>query len=493
MPFSFENRYARLPEGFAESVDPSPVKDPKWIALNRDLAEFLGIDAEALDSEEGLAFLSGNQVPPGAEPLAMAYAGHQFGGFAPQLGDGRALLLGEVVARDGETRDIQLKGSGPTPFSRRGDGRSALGPVIREYLVSEGMAALGVPTTRALAAIWTGETVWREESEPGGVFARVARSHLRIGTVEYFAARGQNEHLAALVDFALERHEPDALEASNRALALLEGVSRRQASLVAKWMSLGFIHGVMNTDNMTLSGETIDYGPCAFLDVYDSAKKFSYIDRQGRYSYGNQGPIAQWNLARLAEALLPLIAASEEGGKDVAIQKAGEILEAFPERFAGAREEAFAAKLGWERASEVSAELTKDLLALMEEHEVDFTLAFRRLESATREGEAGSAFTDLFPDPGVVEPWLAGWRAESENLGLSCAEVASRIRSVNPAVIPRNHRVEEAIQAGRREDFAPFHRLLEALSAPFENRPEFAEYETPPERHEEVQVTFCGT
>lgn len=498
MLFPFDNRYARLPGSFFAQVDPTPVSAPRWIAVNRTLSESLGIDAEALESDEGLSYLSGNASPPGAEPLAMAYAGHQFGGFVPQLGDGRALLLGEVIAQDGERRDIQLKGSGPTPFSRRGDGRSALGPVIREYLVSEGMAALGVPTTRALAAVWSGDTVAREEVEPGGVFTRVARSHLRIGTVEYFAARGESDHVGILVDHALERHDPEALEAPNRALALLESVSRRQAELVAGWMGIGFIHGVMNTDNMSLSGETIDYGPCAFLDAYDPAKKFSYIDQRGRYAYANQALIAQWNLARLAEALLPRAAEEEAGGQGAAVEKAAAVIEAFPGHFESARREIFAAKLGLPSDDAEANSLADDLLALMHEHEVDFTLAFRRLETEvdrTGEEDPGdrTPFGELFPEVSLVADWLTRWRSQWQANSVEGEMLRSRLKAANPAIIPRNHRIEEAIQAGRREDFAPFHRLLEALSAPFDDRPEFAEYEAPPRRHEEVEVTFCGT
>jgi len=491
-PIPFDNSYARLSEGFFVRTDPSPVSSPGWIAFNRDLSDELGLDSEALDSDEGLAYFSGNSLPPGAEPLAMAYAGHQFGGFVPQLGDGRALLLGEVVDRAGERYDIQLKGAGPTPFSRRGDGRSALGPVLREYLVSESMAALGVPTTRALAAVATGDTVWREQGEPGGVFTRVARSHLRIGTFEYFAARGKVGHLRELVAFAIERHDPRAAEAENPATALFEGVVRRQARLVARWMGLGFIHGVMNTDNTSLSGETIDYGPCAFLDRYDPAKKFSFIDQFGRYAYGNQPGILQWNLARFAEALLPVIAESEGGSQEGAAEVASAILERFPDWFEAERDAVFAAKLGFEQGDARTRELVADLLDAMQDQAVDFHLAFRRLTSAVS-AESEGMFLSLFAEPARVESWLEEWRGEQSRRGMPEGEAGERMRGANPARIPRNHRIEEAIRAAYEGEFSSFHRLHEALRNPFEDRDEFSEYEKPPRQEEEVKATFCGT
>lgn len=489
MSIPFSNSYVRLPEEFFAHVEPKPVAQPHWIAFNRELAAELGMDSEALDSEEGLSFFGGNVIPPGAEPISMAYAGHQFGGFSPQLGDGRALLLGEVLNREGERRDVQLKGSGPTPFSRRGDGRSALGPVLREYIVSEAMAALGVPTTRALAAVGTGEIVRREQPEPGGVFTRVASSHLRIGTVEFFAARGQVENLKTLVRYALERHYPDSVESENPALTLLENVSRRQASLVARWLGLGFIHGVMNTDNMTLSGETIDYGPCAFMDGYHPEKKFSFIDQHGRYAYCNQGPIAQWNLARLAEALLPLMIEAE-GDKEQAVEQAGEVIKEFASRYESERDQVFALKLGLSDGSEVSRNLVDDLLDLMKEQQVDFTLAFRHLRSALGEPEY---FKALFGCQQGVTGWSERWRSQLDANEVSESDAQERMGRANPVIIPRNHRVEEVIQAGRRGDFDPFHKLLKAVTSPYEIREDFAEYEEPPQSHEEVQMTFCGT
>ncbi len=484
MPFPFQNTFARLPEPFFARVDPTPVSAPEWIALNRPLADELGLDLARLDSDEGLAILSGNRVPEGAEPLAAAYSGHQFGGFSPVLGDGRAILLGEVVHRDGGHRDIQLKGSGPTPFSRRGDGRSALGPVLREYLVSEAMHALGLPTTRALAAVWSGDKVYREEVEPGGVFTRVARSHLRIGTCEYFASRGDLESLRRLVDYALKRHYPERVDAGIPALALLEGVMERQGALVARWMGLGFIHGVMNTDNMSLSGETIDYGPCAFLDRYNPSKKFSFIDRQGRYAYGNQPNIVHWNLARLAEALLPLVAEDEAE----AIRLVSEVLERFPDLFRKEWATVFSAKVGIPR--EEGRPSAERLLALMEEQELDFTLTFRHLRDAPTDEEA---FVRLFPRPESARDWLSEWRATLARLGIGMEDAAAVMRAANPVVIPRNHRIEAVIAAARARDFAPFHELHQVLQSPWEETAGSAAYETPPAPHELVRATFCGT
>jgi len=488
MPIPFDNTYARLPDSFHARVDPSPVSAPEWIALNRELAVELGIDPDRLDTDEGLAVLSGNLVPKGAEPLAAAYSGHQFGGFSPVLGDGRALLLGEVIHRDGRHRDIQLKGSGPTPFSRRGDGRSALGPVLREYLVSEAMHALGVPTTRALAAVWSGDKVYREEVEPGGVFTRVANSHLRIGTCEFFASRGDRDGLRTLVDYALKRHYPERADSENPALALLNGVMERQAGLVARWMGLGFIHGVMNTDNMSLSGETIDYGPCAFLDRYDPAKKFSYIDRNGRYAYGNQPNIAHWNLTRLAEALLPLSGRSEEE----AIGAVTAVLERFPELFREAWAETFATKLGFPHANPETRLIAEQLLSLMEDQQADFTLTFRHLRSAANAGSA-DAFLALFSRPESASGWLTTWRRSLDEAGIVPEKAGATMRTANPVFIPRNHRIEAVIEAAREKDFAPFHQLHSVLQRPFVEQEENSAFENPPLPHEEVQVTFCGT
>ncbi len=486
VPFPFDNSYARLPEAFSRPVDPTPVRAPLLIKLNRDLAAELGADVARLESPEGLAILSGNAVPAGAEPLAMAYSGHQFGGFSLQLGDGRAILLGEVVDKNGIRRDIQLKGSGPTPFSRRGDGRSALGPVLREYILSEAMAALGVPTTRALAAVASGETVVRDGIVPGGVFTRVARSHIRIGTFEYFAARGDTENLRLLADHVIARHYPDAATATNPYRALLEGVIVRQADLVAHWMQFGFIHGVMNTDNMSLSGDTIDYGPCAFLDNYHPAKTFSSIDHHGRYAFANQGSIAHWNLTRLAETLLPLLA----GDREESLAAAEAALARFPGAHGSALRKRLLAKIGIDEGDPEDADLVENLLSAMTEGEADFTLTFRHFSGALESGNDQPVIR-LFKEPESIVAWLERWRARLPAAGRHEAIVLKR-RST-PVFIPRNHRIEEAIVAGNGGDFEPFHRLHHVLQFPFTVQPGFSEYELAPRPGEVVQETFCGT
>lgn len=390
--FPFDNSYARLPETFYARLNPTPVFAPRLIRLNRQLARQLNLDPDALATPEGLEILAGIKVPDRAEPIAMAYAGHQFGSFVPQLGDGRAILLGEVVDRDGRRRDIQLKGSGPTPFSRRGDGRAALGPVLREYIVSEAMAALGIPTTRALAAVKTGEMVWRETPLPGAVLTRVASSHIRVGTFQYFAARGDGESVRRLADYVIARHYPEAATAGNSYLALLDCVSTRQASLIAQWMLVGFIHGVMNTDNMSVAGETIDYGPCAFMDAYHPGAVYSSIDAIGRYAYANQPIIAQWNLARLAETLLPLFAQDEEA----AVKQAQDVIAAFPGKFEIAYTEGLRRKLGLLTAQPEDRSLAQDLLERMAANGADFTLTFRRLCDAAEMPECDETVGSLF-------------------------------------------------------------------------------------------------
>jgi serine/tyrosine/threonine adenylyltransferase len=487
MNFGFQNGFSLLPGAFFERVEPSPVAAPVLIRLNAELAEMLGLDVTRLLGPEGCPIFSGNSLPEDSDPVAMVYSGHQFGGFSPRLGDGRAILLGEIIGRDGVRRDIQLKGAGPTPFSRRGDGRSALGPVLREYLVSEAMAALGIPTTRALAAVWTGEKVFREEMEPGGVFTRVATSHLRIGTFEYFASRRDHENLRILLDYALERHYPEKLGAENRALGLLAAVISSQASLIAHWMQIGFIHGVMNTDNMSISGETIDFGPCAFLDSYDPAKKFSFIDQQGRYAFGNQPMIAHWNLARLAEALLPLVDPDEL----TSVELAKETLETFPSIFRKAYLERMAAKVGLSGGDESDWPLVDSLLNLLHDQDIDYTLSFRHLLDTAR-GD-GSAFLNLFPRPAAAVEWLNQWRDHLLKRGVNIESASATMRSANPIFIPRNHRVEEVIVAGKSGDFAPFHQFLEVLQHPFEEKPLFKDYEMAPKPHEVVRATFCGT
>jgi len=485
--FQFDNSYARLPDRFFASVYPEPVEGPKLLRFNQKLAAELGVEADLSDPDRLASVLSGNVVPQGASPLAMAYAGHQFGNFVPQLGDGRAILIGEVMDRAGQRRDIQWKGAGPTPFSRRGDGRAALGPVIREYVVSEAMHALGIPATRALAAVSTGELVQREQEQQGAVFVRVAASHVRVGTFQFFAARGDTEGVRTLANYVIERHYPDLMGAQNPYLALLQAVADRQAELIARWLGVGFIHGVMNTDNMTISGETIDFGPCAFLDEYNPMKVFSSIDRQGRYAYRNQPGIGQWNIARLAEALVPLIDADEEK----AVGAANSVLKAFGDTFQAHWIEVFRAKLGLVTARDGDGDLVQGLLSAMEENEADFTRTFRALCNAA-EGHDDDLLA-CFADPSKLREWLPKWNERLAEEGRSPADVATEMRGVNPWLIARNHRIEEAIAAANYGDFSFFEKLVEALEKPFEERPEFADYAIAPTAEQKVARTFCGT
>ena len=482
--FSFDNSYARLPERFYIRQEPIAVAAPRLVFFNAPLAEALGLDAAALSGAEGAAIFAGNLVPEGAEPLAMAYAGHQFGGFSPRLGDGRALLLGEVIDRDGKRRDIHLKGSGRTPFSRGGDGRAVLGPMLREAIISEAMAALGVPTTRALAVAMTGEAVLREKLQPGAVLTRVASSHIRVGSFQYFAARDDQEALKLLADFAITRHDPAAAEAENPYAALLSGVIARQARLVAQWLHIGFIHGVMNTDNMTISGETIDYGPCAFMDAYDPGTVLSSIDHGGRYAYANQPRMAQWNLARLAETLLPLLAEQEEAALEIAQAALGE----FAPAFEAANYDGFARKIGIAARAPEDTALIEDLLRRMAEQGADFTLTFRALADAS-DGNAEAARAQ-FGDPAAFDGWAENWRARLARE----AAPAQLMRASNPAFIPRNHLVEAAIRAAEdRDDFRPFEALMTVLARPYEDQPEHAAFASPPRPEERVLATFCGT
>jgi uncharacterized protein YdiU (UPF0061 family) len=460
------------------------------VKVNRELAGDLGLDPDELASPEGVQVLAGNAVPAGAEPIALAYAGHQFGSFVPQLGDGRAILLGEVVVKDARRFDIQLKGCGRTPFSRRGDGRAALGPVLREYIVSEAMAALGVPTTRALAAVATGETVVREEMLPGAVLTRVASSHIRVGTFQFFAARADREALITLASYTLRRHYPDAAGSGNDALALLDRVVGAQANLVARWLGVGFVHGVMNTDNTAVSGETIDYGPCAFLDEYDPNKTFSSIDHDGRYAFANQPRIALWNLARFGEALLPLLADDE----DVAARLATERLQRFSALFAAAHERVLRAKLGLAREEESDVALAADLLARMASNGVDYTILFRRLCAAAEDPGEDVRVASLFAEPGAFHDWSQAWRSRLAREALAPDVRAAAMRLANPAFVPRNHRVAQAIEAAvRRDDFEPFETLVRVLRRPYEDQPEFVPLAEPPQPEERVLQTFCGT
>ncbi len=488
--FPFQNTYAALPANFFARVAPTPVASPRLIKLNRPLAVHLGLDPDRLDSSEGAEILAGQRVPDGADPIAMAYAGHQFGHFVPQLGDGRAILLGEVIDADGVRRDIQLKGSGPTPFSRRGDGRAALGPVLREYIVSEAMAALGIPTTRSLAAVVTGENVMRETPLPGAVLTRVASSHIRVGTFQFFAARGDTEGVRRLADHVIARHYPRAADAERPYQALLEAVIARQAALVARWLLVGFIHGVMNTDNSSISGETIDYGPCAFMDHYDPATVFSSIDEQGRYAYANQPRIALWNLTRFAECLLPLF--SEDQEKAVAVAQS--ILADFAEIFSSAYQAGLRSKIGLFTARDDDPALVQDLLDAMAKNQADFTLTFRRLSDAALSPDGDAEVRRLFADPTAYDDWALRWRQRTSGEPQTPAERHAAMRAVNPAFIPRNHRVEAVIQAAvTSDDFGPFEELLAVLAKPCEDQPAFSGYADPPQPEQRVLQTFCGT
>lgn len=481
MGIPFSNTYSNLPERFFARQPPLGAPKPKLLKVNGALAKQLGIDPDWLETEAGLEVLSGNGLAEGSEPIAQAYAGHQFGHFSPQLGDGRAVLLGEVLDEAGKRFDIQLKGSGRTPFSRNGDGKSALGPVVREYLMSEAMAALGVPTTRALAAVATGETVFRQEGDvEGGVFTRVASSHIRVGTFEYFARAGDIDGVRELADYAIERHYPEALDSENRYLEFLRRVIERQAELIAQWMSLGFIHGVMNTDNMTVSGETIDYGPCAFMEAFHPRCVFSSIDSRGRYAWGNQGNIGLWNLSRLAECLLPLIDESDERS----VELAKTALEGYEQRFGSAYVTRFQSKLGGES---VSKELIQETLRLLEEEEVDFTLFFGRLTSFVSGGVRGP-LEGLFASGDRFDAWFENWAKT-----VSGEEGIESMRGANPVRIPRNHRVEQAIQAAYRGDLSVFNGCLEAWENPFVEDEALSDYEELPKVHEVVHHTFCGT
>ncbi|MCX7310292.1 MAG: YdiU family protein [Alphaproteobacteria bacterium] len=488
--FPFENTYARLPDRFYARVVPTPVRAPRLIRVNTELALNLGLDPDWLAGPEGLEVLAGRVVPEAAEPIAMAYAGHQFGHFVPHLGDGRAILLGEVIDQQGVRRDVQLKGSGRTPFSRGGDGRAALGPVLREYVVSEAMAALGIPTTRSLAAVVTGETVARETPLPGAVLTRVATSHVRIGTFQFFAARGDLEGLRLLADYVISRHYPEAAHADRPYRSLLELVIVRQAELIARWLLVGFIHGVMNTDNMSIAGETIDYGPCAFMDEYHPTKVFSSIDQLGRYAYANQPQIATWNLARFAETLLPLI----DENQQQAIKQAEGVLERFSARFEAAYLAGMRQKLGFSTEADGDLELAGEFISLLATNHVDFTLAFRRLSDAAGSVPAEADLRILFRDKQGFGTWAERWRSRLMREPNHEDERRTRMRAVNPAFIPRNHRIEAMIEAaGEHEDFAPFEELLLVLAKPFEDQASFARYMDPPQPHERVCQTFCGT
>ena len=503
--FPFDNSFARELEGFYTPWRPVAAPAPRLLFLNHSLAEELGLDVASLDDAALAATFAGNTLPDGAEPLAQAYAGHQFGGFSPQLGDGRALLLGEVIDRQGRRRDIAFKGSGRTPFARGGDGKAAVGPMLREVLVGEAMHALGIPTTRALAVVATGEPVYREQTLPGAVLTRVAASHIRVGTFEFYASRGDTERVRKLAEYTIARHDPDLANSPQPFLALLQAVAERQAALIAQWMNVGFIHGVMNTDNMAISGETIDYGPCAFMEAYNPDAVFSSIDGHGRYAFGNQPDIASWNLARLAETLLPLLSEDQEK----AIAMATEVLVAFPVQYRRHLLRGQRAKLGLHRDNSdddgADTALAEDWLSLLHAGRVDFTLGWRRLADAAAGDDA--LLRALFSDAEglnteALDAWLSRWRARcarEDGAGNESAQAGSAramaMRSVNPYVIARNHRVEEALAAASDQgDLGPFERLLDALRRPYDEAPELAPYAEPASADVTAgYTTFCGT
>ena len=480
--WNFDNSYARLPDTFFSRVNPTPVRSPRLKMLNETLATSLGLNISELSSKEGTEMLAGNRVPEGALPLAQAYAGHQFGHFT-MLGDGRAILLGEQITPAGKRFDIQLKGPGETPFSRRGDGRAALGPMLREYIISEAMHALGIPTTRSLAVVETGEDVIRETRLPGAILARVASSHIRVGTFQYVAHWGTEEDLRTLADYTLQRHFPEVNESHDRYLKLLQEVIKRQSSLIAKWQLVGFIHGVMNTDNMSISGETIDYGPCAFMDVYDPATVFSSIDRHGRYAYGNQPLIAEWNLARFAETLLPLLHQDEDKAVEIAQNELMNFSRLYYTHwFTGMR-----MKLGLFNQEEEDESLVEDLFSLMKKYQADYTNTFLALTFDKLED------TDLFEAPEFSQ-WYKKWQERRDRQKESKSTSTELMRDHNPAVIPRNHRVEEALEAAvKMEDYSVLEQFLDVLSCPYAHNTEQKAYMTVSEQSDRPYRTFCGT
>ena len=489
-PIYFNNSFVKLGEKFYAKLNPTPVEQPKIVKLNEELSNKLGIDLEMLELEDWASIFSGNRILPGSEPLAMVYAGHQFGHLVPQLGDGRAILLGEVIDNSSIRNDIQLKGSGTTPFSRQGDGRAALGPVLREYIVSEAMNALDIPTTRSLCAVTSGEPVYRETVLPGAVLTRVASGHVRTGTFQYFALRGDEKAITKLANYVIDRNYPEVKESPNTYLKLLENVMDRHARLVSKWLHVGFIHGVMNTDNMALSGETIDYGPCAFMDSFNKTQVFSSIDHSGRYSYGNQPQIVQWNLARLAETILPLIHKKQES----AVEMAKEVIELYSERFKEFWLSGMRQKLGLFNSEPEDENLIESLLNIMHENESDFTLTFRWLCDAAFDKKNNKNLRNLFKDAGAFDNWSESWRSRLSRESASLEERVKLMRKVNPAVIPRNHRVEQALNAAVENlDFGPFERLVDVLSSPYEEMKEKDEFMLPPKPGEHILQTFCGT
>ena len=485
LPFPFDNTYVHLPKRFYAEVTPDPVSDPKLIAWNEPLARELGLSLNLLTEKQLAAIFSGNSVPKGAHPIALAYSGHQFGNFTPQLGDGRAVMLGEVISQDGSRYDIQLKGSGVTPFSRNGDGKSSLGPVLREYIVSEAMFHLGVPTTRALAATTTGDTVYRNEPIPGGVFTRVAASHIRVGTFEFFAARNDQDGLLRLLNYSVERHYPEIKDKPNLPIAFFRKVVSLQATLIAHWMDVGFIHGVMNTDNTSVAGITIDYGPCAFMDTFNTDQVFSSIDHQGRYAYSNQPPIAQWNLARLADALLPIVRSE----KTEAIKVFEKELTNFKKLYESQWLQRMRSKLGIVTEEPQDFKLISAWLEYLEKEELDYTLSFRRLSGLFDESPKNHSFkkTPQFDE------FENKWKARLKRQAIDRSEVTKQMKKRNPIYIPRNHQIERAIQSALKGNFSVFQEMSHVLSKPFEEQAGYETYLTPPLANEKVHETFCGT
>ena len=484
----FDNSYNGLPQEFFERINPVPVQDPQLIIFNDNLAKTLGID-ESKTRKQLAELFSGNVIPKGSSPIALAYAGHQFGQFVSQLGDGRAVLLGQISTPEQKHYDIQLKGSGQTKFSRQGDGRAPLGPVIREYIVSEAMHALGIPSTRSLAAVTTGEKVYRETALPGGILTRIAESHIRVGTFEYFAAQNKIENLKTLAEYTIKRHFPLLKDSRNSYLSLLELVCDRQIELIAKWMGIGFIHGVMNTDNTSIVGETIDYGPCAFMDSYNPSTVFSSIDAHGRYAFGNQPSIAHWNMACFANCLAPLI----DQDSDKAEEQAQEVINQFPNKMKVALMTVMCKKIGLKSTNSNSQETLQKLLSIMLDNESDYTLTFRYLSEIIK-GKGNTLFKKQFLEHKQISNWLKEWTDLIKDQSLSKKEIALSMESSNPVFIPRNHLVERAIEAAvENNDFSEMKTLLAILNRPYEEQSSYSDFMKPPKPHEVVHQTFCGT
>ena len=487
--FAFQHSYSKLPSRFYERVEPTPVKEPKTIKINLELANELGLDIKSLVGPTAAKMFSGNYIPEYINPIAMAYAGHQFGNWVPTLGDGRAILLGECISPEGIRFDIQLKGSGPTPFSRRGDGRAWLGPILREYIVSEAMHHLGIPSTRTLFATTTGEKIFREKTLPGAILTRVARSHIRVGTFQYFYARKDYEGLKVLADYLIDRIYPEIKGATSPYLSLLETIVNKQAKLIACWLGVGFIHGVMNTDNTSLSCETIDYGPCAFMDTFHPQKVFSSIDYHGRYSYSNQPAIMHWNLAQFATAILPLIHSNSEK----AVQLATETVNQFSDTFNQYWLKKFRKKLGLIQPQDEDADFIQEFLDCLHQGEIDYTKAFEVLSYNSLERIGLELFNDFSVKPEALNHWLNNWKDRQKNSGISDSIRKQLMKTNNPVIIPRNHQIEQAINEALIGDFSRFHDLNEALKSPFQPMEQFLYFCAPPTNGQIVKKTFCGT